>query len=641
MTPSKQSINRNWFALIITALISFLVISFSIIYSDILQTKLSSERFKTYVKEEKKKEIKREVKHRIDEIHYEQSILQRNYNQLIKGKIIQIEDLLLSRSDIDHSNTVKVIEEFERIIESDKAYLYFALNAEGVLLRSGTDNSINGISIINNRDKDGVYFTREMIKAVNRPDGIYVTYHWPKVKDGEPLKKTSYARYIPELGLIIGTGIYEEDMLEELQNRIYSRLIDYYRNSESYIFVTDYSGYAKVHSNSSLIGSDMTIHLDYNNDIIHQKFMALLTTRGSGYLTYPFQEKNSDIVSEKISYVERLGDKWDAYIGMGFHTRDLLIEMKSYEKQFQQHNYREFFLFLLLFSLMAVAIIYFIRRGNRLQKLYLRQEELIFEELFEISPEAIMIISNKGEILFENKHSRRIFGEKLKESISHDGRLIYEHVDEHILKVINEKQREYYVHYRVESIIFQNSDSLVYFLSDITKSYIKSNMFMQQALYDELTGLPNRRKLLNDIDDMESSSSEHIVLVMLDLDHFKVINDTYGHDMGDQILKILADVTKGRLRDSDEMYRYGGEEFIILLENINLEFVTNVLNFLNSSFNKKCQQSYNIEMTFSAGAVLTTPDELDTNSLDDFIKQADRLLYKAKESGRNRIETEL
>lgn len=641
MTPSKQSINRNWFALILTAIISFIIISFTIIYSDVLQTKLSSERFKSYVKGEKKQEIRREVKHRIDEIHYEQSILQRTYNQLIKGKIIQIKDLLLSKKDLDTTNINNVIEEFERLVSTDKDYLYFALDVDGILLRSGTDNSIKGNSIINLKDRDGVYFIEELLKAVDRTDGVYTTYHWPKVINGETLKKTSYSRYIPELGIIIGTGVYEEDMLAELQKRIYSRLIDYYRNSETYIFVTDYDGIARVHSNSSLLGSDMTIHLDNNKDPIHQKFMELITSRGSGYLTYPFKEKNSDIISEKISYIEKLGDKWDAYIGMGFHTRDLEIEMKNYEKQFQQHHYIEFLLFLLLFTLMSLSMIFLIRRGNRLQRLYLRQEELIFEELFELSPEAVMIISNKGEILFKNRHTKRIFGEKLKEAISHDGRLIYEHVDQHIIKVVNDKGREYYVDYRLDSIIYHNSDSLVYFLSDITKSYTKSTMFMQQALYDELTGLPNRRKLVNDIDDLESTNNFPVVLVMLDLDHFKIVNDTYGHDMGDQILKILADVTNNRLRESDEMYRYGGEEFIILLENINLELAANVLNFLNSSFTKKCQDLYEIEITFSAGAVLTASDELDINTLDSLIKEADKLLYKAKESGRNRIETEL
>lgn len=641
MKVSKHTINRNWLALILTSILSLLIISTSIVYTDILQTKLSSERFKSYVKEEKKKEIKREVKHRIDEIHYEQSILQRNYNQLIKGKILQIKDLLLNKKDLDRSDTNAVITEFERLVAPDKEYLYFVLSSEGVLLRSGTDNSIKGINIIDTKDKDGVFFTREMLKSTVRLDGVYTTYHWPKVKDGEPLKKTSYSRYIPELDIIIGTGVYEEDMLSELQNRIYSRLIDYYRNSESYIFVTDFTGVARVHSNSSLVESDMTIHLDYNNEPIHDKFMEIITKRGSGYLTYPFKEKNSDIISEKISYMETLGDKWDAYIGMGFHTRDLLIEMKSYEKQFQEHNYREFGLFIALFIIIAILMTYFIKRGNKLQRLYLRQEEFIFEELFEISPEPIMIISNKGEILFKNRHSKKIFGNKLSKSISHDGRLIYEHVEDHIIKVINDNEREYYVHYRIANIIYHNIDSFVYFLSDITKSYTQSNLLMQQALYDELTAVPNRRKFFNDIDDLEINVSGTQVLVMLDLDHFKNVNDTYGHDMGDKILKVLAEITKNRVRDSDEIYRYGGEEFIILLNNINLESANNVLKYISNSFNERCNKLYKINIMFSAGMVLIQPNTLNIDSVNSYIKEADKLLYKAKETGRNRIESEL
>ena len=120
---------------------------------------------------------------------------------------------------------------------------------------------------------------------------------------------------------------------------------------------------------------------------------------------------------------------------------------------------------------------------------------------------------------------------------------------------------------------------------------------------------------------------KYIHLIMIDLDHFKKINDTYGHQIGDEILRHFASTIKDNIRKSDLAIRYGGEEFIIFLPESYKKEALIVLHKI-----KKALRPYkDINFTFSAGIA----DEGKT--LAEMIKLADERLYKAKKEGRNRI----
>jgi len=125
---------------------------------------------------------------------------------------------------------------------------------------------------------------------------------------------------------------------------------------------------------------------------------------------------------------------------------------------------------------------------------------------------------------------------------------------------------------------------------------------------------------------------------MIDLDHFKNINDTYGHDFGDEVLKVFAQILKNNSRQLDIFCRYGGEEFMLLLPHTDLD---NSMQFLYRIKNEFANHHFsnNIKPTFSGGII--NPElikgKVDTDKL---FKEVDTLLYKAKSSGRNQIATE-
>ena len=152
----------------------------------------------------------------------------------------------------------------------------------------------------------------------------------------------------------------------------------------------------------------------------------------------------------------------------------------------------------------------------------------------------------------------------------------------------------------------------------------------QLARVDELTGLPNRRAWNSDIDDaLERARRDRLPLsvAMIDLDHFKLFNDEFGHPTGDRLLKSAAAAWQEELRAVDGMARYGGEEFILFFEGSDADHATEVL--------IRLQGVTPLGQTFSGGVATWNSDE----TADALVDRADVALYAAKGGGRNRVVT--
>jgi len=169
----------------------------------------------------------------------------------------------------------------------------------------------------------------------------------------------------------------------------------------------------------------------------------------------------------------------------------------------------------------------------------------------------------------------------------------------------------------------------------VLQSRILNDILQKSNLIDGLTELYNR-KYLDEFMDDDIKSYEEYAFAMIDIDYFKKVNDTYGHDAGDKVLKGLSDILKKSVKKDDIVFRFGGEEFAIFLPHIDeaLDTVKNIKdNFENAKFNVGNE---NISKTLSVGLAFHKK----SNGLTSWqvIKQADVALYKAKEGGRNRIE---
>ncbi len=160
------------------------------------------------------------------------------------------------------------------------------------------------------------------------------------------------------------------------------------------------------------------------------------------------------------------------------------------------------------------------------------------------------------------------------------------------------------------------------------------------SITDGMTGVHNKRYLLELLDrdiGMAARLGNQLSLIMIDIDHFKKINDTYGHLAGDQALKELCRRIEPRLRSTDVLARYGGEEFAVVLPATPREGALQVAETLRAVIEAQpfSHEGTQIPATISLG--LATTDPQTPISVTDLIKRADDNLYEAKRSGRNRV----
>jgi len=159
------------------------------------------------------------------------------------------------------------------------------------------------------------------------------------------------------------------------------------------------------------------------------------------------------------------------------------------------------------------------------------------------------------------------------------------------------------------------------------------------AVRDGLTGLYNRRefdRLLAQTASREDRAAGRFALLLLDLDHFKKLNDTYGHPAGDAALKHAADLLQSRLRQGDQAARYGGEEFVAILQAADEDGATNLAERVRRAIEteKLTVEDARIRLTASFGVAVWPRDG---KAPDQLVAAADRALYAAKGAGRNRV----
>jgi diguanylate cyclase (GGDEF)-like protein/PAS domain S-box-containing protein len=179
------------------------------------------------------------------------------------------------------------------------------------------------------------------------------------------------------------------------------------------------------------------------------------------------------------------------------------------------------------------------------------------------------------------------------------------------------------------------------FVEDITSQVEAEETIKRQASYDNLTGLPNRRRMMEELERAISRSQrtrQYAAVLFLDLDHFKDINDTQGHHVGDLVLKHFANIVREAVRGEDVVARFGGDEFVILVEDLGWqdnEARNKVLSIadkiLDMGNNVDIIEGVEYDLEVSGGIVLFSNGQWTSH---DILKQADLAMYRVKTSGR-------
>lgn len=200
------------------------------------------------------------------------------------------------------------------------------------------------------------------------------------------------------------------------------------------------------------------------------------------------------------------------------------------------------------------------------------------------------------------------------------------------------KDRQIYYEEEIITPIMDDNHTIQHFVAtsqDITERVHLEEKLQKLATIDNLTGISNRHKCHEELDIEISRGMRYdgtFALAMFDIDHFKTINDTYGHDVGDDVLKEFSTLISKHIRDSDRFGRWGGEEFILLLPNLDKKEAMSVVQKLRKIV-AKYPFSDIPQITTSVGVTVFTTND----TKESLLKRVDSALYKAKKAGRNKV----
>lgn len=274
----------------------------------------------------------------------------------------------------------------------------------------------------------------------------------------------------------------------------------------------------------------------------------------------------------------------------------------------------------------------------------------------EQSPNTIIITDLNANIEYTNPIFTKVTGYKPDEVLGNNPRILksgktpkttFENMWEHLIRgeiwqgeLINRrKDGSEYIEATTISPVRQADGRITNYLAikeDITERKRNEERIENLAHFDQLTGLPNRA-LLNDrfkyALSLAQRSGEQLAVMILDLDHFKTINDTLGHTIGDQLLMEVAKRLKATLRKEDTVSRQGGDEFFLILPGNNENGAANVATKLIEAVSRPCQiEQHELISTPSIGIAIYPHDGDDLETLS---KNADTAMFRAKQDGRN------
>lgn len=311
-----------------------------------------------------------------------------------------------------------------------------------------------------------------------------------------------------------------------------------------------------------------------------------------------------------------------------------------------------------------LLIIYNKRLSNSLVQVKRNEETLRISSVAFETQEAILITDAKQKIIRVNKAFTDITGFTAKEAIGQTPRMLKSglHDDEFYQEMWDDiietggwrgeiwnrrKNGEIFPEHQVITAIKNAKGQITHYLStfsDITLRKLNEERIHNLAFYDPLTGLANRRLLEDHIAQAMSTSSRNLhycALLFIDLDHFKNLNDTLGHKLGDELLKQVAERLKSCVREGDTVARPGGDEFIILLQDIGYkqEEAANhaklVAEKILSRFNEPYQLSESQYVLTASIGINLFIDHYENS--DEIMKRSDLAMYQAKAQGRNAI----
>ncbi|MGV8981450.1 cache domain-containing protein [Clostridium sp.] len=455
---------------------------------------------------------------------------------------------------------------------------YFIDTLDGDVILYPVYPKSEGGNIINLQDDLGNFALQREIELIKEKSCGFIEGYWkkPNSDNHKTYRKITYIQSFGPYNWYFGCGEYFDDAENEIKESIlnYFNQLKYGDNNQQYLFVHDFKGVELANGLfPQLIGTNNYELEDLNGRKVVQEQIEMAKTKDKGFLSHYWMLPSGNGESEKLTYVERVPG-WDWVIGTGKYINELNVTIEAKEMELQKSlRWKIFNIIIILLIIFILSVIIAKLLVNSIKK-----NLNVFTDFMENASDQLKEI-DKDKIQYE---------------------------DFNILANVTNAMTN-----RINTLINK----------------------------DELTNLFNRRCIDQKLDEVIKYSievEEDLCLILYDIDHFKKINDTYGHQVGDQVLKHISKIITDNIGEDNYAGRFGGEEFLVILKNTTKENGLKIANRIRVEIGNAHIDLIDVPVTISGGLISSTY----MMTSEEMIKKADDHLYEAKNNGRNQIVTD-
>ncbi len=570
-----------------------------------------------------------------------------------------------------------------RFFEDLSGY-YFIYDLSGINVMHGANPHLEGQNLINLQDADGKYTIQEALHALEKEDGTFYTWRWKNPEDEQFRTKLGYIKLFKPLNIYFGSARYEDEIREKIKKETQKLLLNTRYGELGYIFAHDYKGNCISHADLTQVGKNRW-DVQTEGQYVIRDFIRGAKISPEGFFISYTSTYRSDAVEDrrKVSYLRAI-PQFGWVIGTGAYLEEenkVLKEQEEILRQKMHDTLSQMIVTSLIVILLVMWGMYLISKRIRetisryenhllLNNKQIREQKVVFETLYQKSADGIWLLKD-GVFVDCNEAIVKMFKAKTKEeliNISPED-ISPEFQFDGIDSVTKSQQMNalalekgvhkfewnakacdgtlFWISVVLTTIHLSNSIIQHASVRDITlrkeleeENKKQKKQLMHQVEHDVLTGLPNRNLLQDRLAQAIKKTSRDggvLGVVFVDIDKFKSINDTLGHDAGDVLLKTIASRMQGSIRETDTVARLSGDEFIVLLDGCkDISDIFVAIKKLVSAFQAPLNlANESFKVTMSMGVSVYPHDG---ESATQLLKNADIAMYKAKLEGRNRYK---
>ena len=564
---------------------------------------------------------------------------------------------------------------------NDLSGYYVIYGMDGICIMHGANKELEGKDFSNVQDGNGRFFMKSAIERFKTEEAYTAVWSWQNPKDDVARNKIGYVRKYAPLNIYVASGRYEDEIRERIKKETQKLLLNTKYGENGYIFAYDYDGYTISHGDHSLIGKNRLDVVVNGHSVIKDIVEGGKRNLEGFFMNYVASYHPTSQDRSKISFIRPI-PQFGWVIGTGAYLSEensALLEQEQLLRTKMQSTIINMLAVSLIIMLLVMGIMFFISTKLRsvlsryenhllLSNKQIREQKLVFETLYQKSADGIWLLK-EGVFVDCNEAIVRMFKAKDKNE------LINVTLSDISPELQPDNQSSYEKALWMNALASQQGvhkfewqaracDGSLFWISvmmttirmdkgiiqhcsvrDITirkgleeENKKQKKLLMHQIEHDTLTGLPNRNLLQDRLTQaIKKASRDNKVLgvMFVDVDKFKSVNDSLGHDAGDMLLKTIAGRMQSSVRETDTVARLSGDEFIVLLDgckDVSDIFIA-IKKLVNAFQEPFFLGNESFKITMSIG-VSVYPNDGETAS--KLLKNADIAMYKAKTKGRNR-----